>query len=123
MRVQDLIAYKKGFDLAMSFFKIFKEFPKEETYSLRGQIRRSSRRVCANLSEAYCKRRYQKHFISKLTDCDAENAETQTWLEFAFSCGYIQKQTFENLKNKSIEISKLINFMILNPEKIGSKLS
>jgi len=121
MRVQDLIAYKKGFNLAMSIFKVSKEFPKEETYSLTDQIRRSSRSVCANLSEAYCKRRYQKHFISKLTDCDAENAETQTWLEFAFSCDYIQKQTFEELTNESIEISKLINFMILNPKKFGSK--
>jgi four helix bundle protein len=121
MRVQDLIAYKKGFDLAMRIYKISKEFPKEETYSLTDQIRRSSRSVCANLSEAYCKRRYQKHFISKLTDCDAENAETQTWLEFAFACDYINNKTFETLKNESIEISKLINFMILNPEKFGSK--
>lgn len=121
MIVKDLIAYKKGFDLAMKTFKTSKEFPKEETYSLTDQIRRSSRSVCANFSEAYSKRRYQKHFISKLTDCDAENAETLTWLEFAFSYNFIQKQTFDSLRSQSIEISKLLNFMILNPEKFGSK--
>jgi four helix bundle protein len=121
MRVQDLIAYKKGFDLAMKIFIESKKFPKEETYSLTDQIRRSSRSICANLSEAYSKRRYQKYFISKLTDCDAENAETQTWLEFALACDYINNQTFEVLRNESVEISKLINFMILNPEKFGSK--
>lgn len=121
MRVQDLIAYKKGFDLAMKTFKTSKEFPKEETYSLTDQISRSSRSVCANFSEAYSKRRYQKHFISKLTDCDAENAETQTWLEFAFPCDFIQKQTFESLRNESTEISKFLNFMILNPGKLVQK--
>lgn len=121
MRVQDLIAYKKGFELAMEIFTISLKFPREEKYSLTDQIRRSSRSVCANLSEAYSKRRYQKHFISKLTDCDAENAETQTWLEFAYACAYIQKETFEDLTGKSTEISKLLNFMILNPEKFGSK--
>tara|TARA_R110002020_G_scaffold471591_1_gene698817 strand:+ start:485 stop:688 length:204 start_codon:yes stop_codon:yes gene_type:complete len=67
----------------MEIFEISKSFPKEEKYSLTDQIRRSSRSVCANISEAYRKRKYEKHFISKLTDSDAENAETQTWLEFA----------------------------------------
>jgi four helix bundle protein len=121
MRVQDLIAYKKGFDLAMRIFKISKEFPKEETYSLTDQIRRSSRSVCANLSEAYSKCRYQKHFISKLSDCDAENGETRTWLEFANACNYLNTKDFEELTLKSIEIAKLLNYMILNPEKFGSK--
>jgi len=120
-KVQDLLAYKKGFDLAMLIFNITKSFPKEEKYSLTDQLRRSSRSVCANLSESYKKRRYQKHFISKLTDCDAENAETQTWLEFSYTCEYIDKVTFDDLYSKSQEISKLLNFMILNPEKFGSK--
>ena len=121
MKVQDLIAYQKGFKLAMDIYEISKSFPKEETYSLTDQIRRSSRSVCANLSEAYRKRRYPKHFISKLTDCDAENGETQTWLEFAIACKYISLEQFESLNEASLEVAKLLNYMILNPEKFGSK--
>ena len=120
MRFQDLLAYKKGFDLAMKIFNITKSFPKEETYSLNDQMRRSSRSVCANLSEAYRKRLYAKHFISKLTDSDAENSETQTWLEFSLACNYINQNVYDELTNDSIEIGKLINYMILNPEKFGS---
>ncbi len=121
MKVQELLAYQKGFNLAMEIFQLSKQFPKEETYSLTDQVRRSSRSVCANLSEAYRKRRYQKHFISKLTDCDAENGETQTWLEFALACKYISDLEYNQLYDKSIEVAKLLNFMILNPEKFGSK--
>ncbi len=83
MGVGELLAYKKAFAVAMDVFEVSKTFPKEERYSLTDQIRRSSRAVCANLSEAYRKRRYVNHFISKLTDADAENAETQTWIIFA----------------------------------------
>ena len=89
MDFKELLAYKKSFDLAMLIFEISKTFPKEETYSLTDQIRRSSRSVCANISEAYRKRRYPKHFISKLTDADGENSETNTWLDFALGCKYI----------------------------------
>ena len=121
LRYQDLLAYKKGFDLAMKIFNVSKSFPKEETYSLTDQIRRSSRSVCANIAEAYRKRAYPKHFKSKLTDSDAENSETQTWLEFSLSCKYIDSTTFDELNNQNIEIGKLINYMILNPEKFGSK--
>ncbi len=120
MKVQDLLAYKKGFNLAMEIYYISKSFPKEETYSLTDQVRRSSRSVCSNLSEAYRKRRYPKHFISKLTDADAENGETQTWLEFALACEYISDNQFDELYKTSIEIAKLLNYMILNPEKFGS---
>ena len=123
MKFQDLLAYKKSFVLAMEIFKLSKSFPKEETYSLTDQIRRSSRSVCANMAEAYRKRLYPKHFLSKLTDCDAENSETQTWLEFAMACNYIDKEEFDKLANKSIEVGKLINYMILNPEKFGSNKS
>lgn len=119
-KVQDLIAYKKSFLLAMAIFEKSKSFPKEETYSLTDQIRRSSRSVCANLSEAYRKRRYPKHFISKLTDCDGENGETQTWLEFSLACNYISKEEFNPLYKESVEISKLLNYRILNPTKFGS---
>jgi four helix bundle protein len=120
MRFQDLLAYKKGFDLAMKILNVSKSFPKEETYSLTDQIRRSLRSVCANMAEAYRKRIYPRHFLSKLTDCDAENSETQTWLEFALACEYINKELFNELTNESLEIGKLINYMIQNPNKFGS---
>lgn len=83
MKLQDLLAYKKSFALAMEVFEISKKFPKEERYSLTDQIRRSSRSVSANIAESYAKRRYPKHFVSKLTDGDGENLGTQTWLEFS----------------------------------------
>lgn len=121
MKYQDLLAYIKGFEVAMNIFEISKSFPKEETYSLTDQVRRSSRSVCANIAEAYRKRDYPKHFHSKLTDCDAENSETQTWLEFSFACNYISKETFQLLTEKNNEVGKLINYVILNPSKFGVK--
>ncbi len=121
MKLQDLIAYQKSVSLAMEIFEISKSFPKSETYSLTDQIRRSSRSITANLAEAYRKRSYPKHFFSKLTDCDAENSETQVWLEFSFLCKYIDKETYNKLTHKSEEIGKLINYMIHNPNKFGVK--
>lgn len=122
MRFQDLLAYKKSFSLAMKIFEITKTFPKEETYSLTDQIRRSSRSVPVTIAEAYRKRIYPKHFHSKLTDSDGENSETQqVWLEFAFACQYISDTVYQDLISDSLEIGKLINYMILNPEKFGVK--
>ncbi len=121
MKYQDLLAYQKGFTLAMKIFDLSKLFPNEEKYSLTDQIRRSSRSVCANIAEAYRKRDYPKHFHSKLTDCDAENSETQTWLEFAFACKYINQETFVRFTDENREVGKLINYMILNPNKFGVK--
>jgi len=121
MIYQDLLAYKKGFEVAMEIFEVSKSFPKEETYSLTDQIRRSSRSVCANIAESYRKRVYPKHFHSILTDSDAENSETQTWLEFAFACKYINENTFIELTEKNKEVGKLINYMLLNPAKFGVK--
>ena len=86
MRFQDLPAYQKSFELAMEIFSISKSFPSEEKYSLTNQIRRSSRSVSAAIAEATRKRKYEKHFVSKLTDSDAKNAETQVWLEYANAC-------------------------------------
>lgn len=120
MKFQDLLAYKKSFALAMEIFEISKSFPKEERYSLTDQVRRSSRSVTVNISEAYRKRRYPKHFISKLSDSDAENSETQTWLEFALACNYISTEIFNDLFKSSEEVGKLINYMINNPTKFGS---
>jgi four helix bundle protein len=122
MRFQDLLAYQKSFELAMRIYEISKSFPREETYSLTDQIRRSSRSVPANIAEAYRKRIYPKSFHSKLTDSDAENSETQVWLEFAFKCNYINQVAYDELVNHSMEVGKLINFMILNPNKFGVKV-
>ncbi|MGO4906557.1 four helix bundle protein [Flavobacterium sp. W20_MBD1_R3] len=119
MKFQDLLAYQKSFSLAMKIFEITKSFPKEEMYSLTDQIRRSSRSVPANIAEGYRKRVYPKHFHSKLTDSDAENSETQVWLEFALKCSYINENTHSELLTVSNEVGKLINYMILNPQKFG----
>jgi len=119
MDFRELLAYKKAFDLAMEIYELSKSFPLEEKYSLTDQIRRSSRSVCANIAEAYRKRRYPNHFINKLTDSDAENSETNVWLEFAFECNYTTKEIYQKLSVKNIEIGKLINYMINNPGKFG----
>lgn len=119
MDFKELLAYKKAFDLSMRIYHESKSFPKEETYSLTDQIRRSSRSVCANISEAYRKRRYPKHFISKLTDADGENSETNTWLDFALACEYISTEKHSEFSNQGKEIGKLINYMINNPGKFG----
>lgn len=121
MRFQDLLAYKKSFALAMRIFEISKTFPKTETYSLTDQIRRSSRSVSANIAEAYRKRLYPKHFISKLTDSDAKNSETQTWLEFSLACKYIDEKTFSECVAQSDEVGKLIQYMMRNPANFGAK--
>ena len=120
MGFKELLAYKKSFDLAMCIFEVTKSFPKDESYSLTNQIRRSSRSVVVNIAEAYRKRLYRKHFISKLTDSDSENAETQVWLTFACACNYVDKNTLNMLMGKSLEVGKLIHHMIQNPEKFGT---
>src|SRR5207244_304805 len=89
---RELEVYKKAFETAMTIFELSKTFPKEETYSLTDQIRRSSRSVCANLAEGWRKRRYEAAFVSKLNDCEGEAAETQTWIEFTVKCAYITRQ-------------------------------
>ena len=119
MDFKDLLAYQKAFSLAMEIKSLSDSFPKEEKYALTGQIRRSSRSVCANMAEAYRKRRYVNHIISKLTDCDGENSETTVWLDFAFECKYVATEVHQDLILKSKEIGKLINYMINNPDKFG----
>ena len=117
MGFRELIVYQKAFELSMKIFEITKTFPIEEKYSLTDQIRRSSRSVCANIGEAYRKRRYLKHFISKLSESDAENTETQRWLDFSLSCKYISKEKYDDLLLKSEEVGKLLNYMMENPER------
>ena len=113
---RELDVYQLAFKSAMRIFEISKGFPKEETYSLTDQIRRSSRSVCSNLGEAFRKRRYPKAFVSKLSDSEGESAETQIWLDFANRCSYIKNVEYEEL-NSSYEniIGKLVN-MSLHPE-------
>jgi len=88
----DLAVYRKAFDAAMLIFRESKEFPKEETYSLTDQIRRSSRSVCSNLAEAWRKRRYKAAFIAKFSDAESEAAETQVWIDFARKCSYLSER-------------------------------
>lgn len=114
---KELTVYKKAFDLAMEIFELTKEFPKEEKYSLTDQIRRSSRSVCANIAEASRKRQYEAHFVSKTSDADMENSETGVWIDFSFTCGYIQKETKNKLGNEVGEVGRLLNHMMNNPEK------
>jgi four helix bundle protein len=113
---KELTAYLKAYELAMRIFEVSKKFPKEEQYALTGQIRRSSRSICMNLLEAWAKRRYPPHFVCKLTDCDGENAETDTSLDFAKDCGYITAIQHMEMTNLSSEIGKMLGSMILHPE-------
>lgn len=122
MDFRDLMAFQKAYSLAMEIFEVSKLFPKEEKYSLIDQIRRSSRSVCINITEGYRKRMYPLHFVSKMSDADMENSETVVWLEFAFSCKYLEEKNYKQLVLKNQEIGKLLNFMIQNPEKFGVKI-
>jgi four helix bundle protein len=114
---RDLIVYKKAFSLSMEIFFLTKAFPKEETYSLVDQIRRSSRSVFASIAESYKKRKYPNHFISKLTDADMENGETQAWLDASLACSYITNEKYMEINQQSEEVSRLLNYMINNPDK------
>lgn len=109
---RDLIVYQKTRALANEIFNLTKSFPKEEMYSLTDQIRRSSRSVGAQIAEAWAKRRYEKHFISKLTDADGEQHETQHWLETASDCEYISPVTAQELLEKCQEIGRLLGSMM-----------
>jgi four helix bundle protein len=117
LRHQDLLVYKKAMDAAMRIFEISKSFPKEETYSLIDQIRRSSRSVAANIAEAWRKRRYEAALISKLNDAEGECAETQTWLEVASKCGYVHRDCAKELYLEYDEILAMLTSMANNPGK------
>jgi four helix bundle protein len=118
---KDLVVYRKSFDLAMEIFHVTKSFPREEVYSLTGQIRRASRSVCVNLAEGYRKRLYEAHFVSKVSDADMENSETQVWLDFAVACEYISREVSDDLTRKSEEVGRMLNHMIENPDKYRKK--
>src|SRR5688572_11194167 len=111
MKIQrhtELTVYKQAFDTAMQIFESSKSFPKEETYSLTDQIRRSSRSVCANLAEAWRKRRYEAAFIAKLSDSEAEAAETQVWIEFAVKCGYLDRDVGSRIYPEYDEVIRML---------------
>lgn len=108
----DLMVYQKGRQLQREIFIITKSFPKEEVFSLTDQIRRSSRSIGANIAEAWAKRRYEKYFISKLTDSNGEQMETQHWVETALESGYIDTKTSAPLIEKCNEIGRMLNGMI-----------
>jgi four helix bundle protein len=109
---RDLVVYKNARKLAKSVFELTKSFPKEEMYSLTDQVRRSSRSVGAQIAEAWAKRRYKKHFVSKLTDADGEQQETQHWIETAEDCKYLSLEQTQKLNTSLSEIGRMINSMI-----------
>ncbi len=113
---RDLRVYQEAFHLQTEIFKITKRFPKEELYALTDQIRRSSRSIGANLAEAWQKRRYQTHFLSKLSDSDGEQAETRHWLDTALECKYIPQEVHTNLMNQCRQIGRMLGKMMANPE-------
>ena len=118
---KSLKVFQMSYQLAMEIFHLTKSFPKEELYSLTDQIRRSSRSVPANIAEAYRKRQYPKHFVSKLSDADGETSETQVWLEFSRDCGYIAPEKCYELYVRYEEVGKMIGGMINNPERFAPK--
>jgi four helix bundle protein len=116
-RHTDLDVYRRSFDAAMRVFELSKRFPPDERYSLTDQSRRSSRSVCANLAEAWRKRRYPASFVAKLTDSEGEAAETQTWIQFSVSCGYTDPQQGRTLYVEYDEIIGMLVQMIAHPSQ------
>src|SRR5437762_7473906 len=118
MRVVDykeLRVYRLAYDSAMEVFRLSRSWPSEEKFSLTDQIRRSSRSVCANIAEAWRKRRYQAAFISKLSDCESEAAETQVWLQFAVESGYVEHDAAATFYSIYEEILRMLVAMIDKP--------
>jgi four helix bundle protein len=114
---KDLIVFQKAYSLAMDIFEESKNFPPEEKFSLTDQIRRSSRSVCTNFAEAYRKRRYKAYFISKLSDSEAENTETEVWLNFSKDCKYITQEKYTDFISRNTEVGKMLWNMLNNPDK------
>jgi len=114
---RELRVYQNAFEATMLIFEITKTFPLEEKYSMVDQIRRSSRSICANLAEAWRKRKYPAHFVSKLSDSASEADETRVWLELAFACGYIDKSKFDDLDTRYDLIAGQLIKIMSEPEK------
>ena len=119
---RDLIVYQKSRAIAKDIFRFSKTFPKDEAYSLTDQVRRSSRSVGAQIAEAWGKRQYQRHFVSKLTDADAEQLETQHWIDMAFDCGYLTRDQHGPLLNQLSEIGRMLHSMITKADQFCGPL-
>ena len=118
---RELKVNQKAFAFAMKIFETTKNFPNEEKFELTDQIRRSSRAICRAIGEGYRKRQYPRHFSSKMSDADMENSENQISLDFARSCNYIGDKDYHSLIERSEEIGRMLNHMVLNPEKYMPK--
>jgi four helix bundle protein len=118
---KNLKVYQLAYLLATDIFELSKKFPKEETYSLTDQIRRSSRSVCTNIAEAYRKRRYPKNFTSKISDADGEANETIVWVDFARDCYYISVEVHDSIISKYDEVGRMLGNMADHPEKFLPK--
>jgi four helix bundle protein len=113
---RELDVYQRAFETSMEVFHLSKRFPKDATYSLTDQVRRSSRSVCANLAEAWRRRRYEAAFVSKLSDAETEAAETQVWIEFAVACEYLDRDAAAKLYRAHNRILATVVSMINSPE-------
>lgn len=116
-RFEDLRVYQQAFEAAMRLYSHSRAWPREERYALTNQVRRSSRSVCANVAEAWRKRRYPRHFVSKLTDADAEAAETRVWIRFAHRCGYLNADEAMTLDAEYDRLSAGLVRMMRHPEQ------
>ena len=116
-RHTELEVFQRAFAAAMELFEISKRFPREETYSLTDQMRRASRSVAANITEAWRKRRYEAAFISKLSDAETEAAETQTWIRFAAACGYLLEKDASQLEEQYEVILRMLVSMMKSADK------
>ncbi len=114
---RDLRVYQAAFDLQQEIFKSCGTFPREEQYALTDQIRRSSRSIGSNIAEAWHKRNYPAHFVSKLTDADGEQAETQHWIDTSAACNYVSQAVQVELNEKCQEIGRMLGTMMAHPEK------
>ena len=119
---KELVAYQVAFDVSRRVFELSKAFPEEEKFSLTSQIRRSSRSIGAQIAEAWAKRKYERHFVSKLTDADGEQMETQHWVRTAFSCGYIEKTMASALMNDLEQVGRLLQGMMDKAERFARAL-
>ncbi len=118
---RDLRVYSKALELQREIFEVSKEFPKQETYALTDQIRRSVRSIGANIAEAWQKRRYPLHFVSKLSDSDGEQAETQHWIQTAFDCKYLPEETYLRMLETCREVGRMLGGMMEKPEAFSRR--
>jgi four helix bundle protein len=122
-KFQELLVYSKARKVSQDIFRLSKYFPKEETYSLTDQIRRCSRSIGAQIAEAWGKRQFRRHFVSKLTDADAEQLETQHWVDVAFTCEYISAEEAASLLTALAEVGRMLHSMIAKSEQFCGPLT